>query len=321
MELLIGIGIFFTTVLFIESAYAVAHTVKQRGRSRARKRLQTLSAGGYVSEETDIIRKRLLSEVPWLHSLLLKIPRMLNLDRFLEQANVGFPIGVFVLLTVCLPVCTYAGLSFLKIDRVTVISTACLVAFLPFFFVYWQKKKRMEKFEKQLPDALDLVARSLRAGHALSGGLKMVSDEFDDPIGTEFDKTMDQVSFGIALPDALINLAERIDSEDLRFFVISVIIQRETGGNLAEILEKIGLLIRQRFELRGRVKALSAEGRLSAVILALLPFIVGFYLSIVSPAYIGLLFTDSTGKIMVLFVVCMMVVGIFLMKRIVNIKV
>jgi tight adherence protein B len=177
----------------------------------------------------------------------------------------------------------------------------------------------MAKFQEHLPDALDLIARSLKAGHAFSGGLKMVAEEFSDPIGTEFRKTLDEINFGV--DQAMKNLAHRVDCPDLQFFVVSVIIQRETGGNLAEILEKIASLVRERFKLYGKVRALAAEGKLSAIILLSLPPFIGIYMAIVSHDYIGLLFSDPIGIIMLISAVCMMIAGVVVMKRMITIKV
>ena len=179
----------------------------------------------------------------------------------------------------------------------------------------------MEKFQKQLPDALDFIARALRAGHAFTGGLKMVADEMGDPVGTEFDKTLDEINFGIGIPEALKGLSNRVDCPDLKFFVISVIIQRETGGNLAEILDNIAHLIRERFKLFGRIRVLAAQGKLSAAILVALPFVVALGLSFVNPKYIGTLSTDPLGRILVIFALIMMAFGVFVMRRLIAIKV
>lgn len=179
----------------------------------------------------------------------------------------------------------------------------------------------MQKFQRQLPDALDLVARSLKAGHAFSGGLKMVAEEFDNPVGVEFDKTMNEINLGVEVTELLKNLSNRVDCLDLNFFIISVIIQRETGGNLAEILENIARLIRERFKLHGRIRVLAAEGKLSAMILIALPFFVAFVISILNPKYIGTLITDPIGHILIAVAIIMMTLGILIMIRMIKIKV
>ena len=166
---------------------------------------------------------------------------------------------------------------------------ACVLGSTPFLYVWFKRKRRMQKFERQLPDALDLMSRSLKAGHAFSTGIHMMAQEFDDPVGTEFHRFERQVSLGASVEQALRALTERVRCADLRFFVVAVTIQRETGGNLAEILENISSLIKRRFKVRGRVKALTAEGRFSAMALVALPFGVALMLSFLNPRYLGVL--------------------------------
>jgi len=192
---------------------------------------------------------------------------------------------------------------------------------MPYLYIVSRKKKRMEKFQAQLPDALDLIARSLKAGHAFTGGMKMLSDEFDDPVGTEFRKTVDEINFGVNFNDAMKNFANRIDCPDLQFFVVSVIIQKETGGNLTEILEKIAYLIRERYKLHGKIRALAAEGKLSAVILSLLPPVLVLYFFIVNPKYISVLVTDRIGIIMALTAIILMIAGVLVIKKMISIRI
>jgi tight adherence protein B len=179
----------------------------------------------------------------------------------------------------------------------------------------------MKKFQGQLPDALELIARALRAGHAFSSGMKLAADEFDDPLGPEFEQTLDEINFGISVPDALKNLSSRIDCPDLKYFVVSVILQRETGGNLAEIIESIAYLIRERFKLHGRVRVLAAEGKLSATILMILPFLIVVALRFINPELISTLFTDPIGRVVVAAGAFWMIIGVLVMKRMIDIKV
>ena len=177
----------------------------------------------------------------------------------------------------------------------------------------------MKKFERQLPEALGLIARALRAGQAFPSGLKMVADEFDDPIGTEFKETLDEINFGVSVTDALKALSSRIECTDLKFFVISVIIQKESGGNLAEILENIAGIIRERFKIQGRIQSLAAEGKLSAYILVALPFAIALVFLIINPEYIKLLLSDIIGEIMIIFAIVMMSIGILVMRKMIRI--
>lgn len=321
MEIVIGIGIFVSIVLLIEGGYFAFRSIRKPEVKRVRRRLRGLSPEGYGEEAIDIMRKRTLSEVPWLNRLLSRFQWTDRMNRLLEQAGTQRPLGFFILLSLLLAAVGFSGVSWITSNYLISIPGAAFLALMPFFYIYSKKKRRMQKFQRQLPEALDLIARSLKAGHAFSGGLKMVVDEFDDPVSTEFGTTLDEINFGVGVNDALKNLSNGVDCPDLKFFVISVIIQRETGGNLAEILENIAYLIRERFKLQGHIKTLSAEGRLSAAILIALPFIAAFALSLINPDYIGTLFTDPIGRIMVVFAITMMIIGFFVMRRIIEIRV
>jgi tight adherence protein B len=248
------------------------------------------------------------------------IPVIEKLDRLVMQANVQKPLGLYLLIA------SFIGfLSLFAVGQtvgyVVALPLSIILAMTPFFYLKLKKNKRMRKFESQLPEALDLLARALKAGHAFSGGLFMVAQEFDDPIGPEFAKTLDEINFGIGVPEAMKGLTNRIDCPDLRFFVVSVILQRETGGNLAEILENIGRLIRDRFKLMDRVKTLSAEGKLSAIILISLPFVVAFGLAFISPYHVQFLIFDPTGNLLVLWIIINMILGVLVMRKIIRIKV
>lgn len=322
MEILIGIVIFVSIVLLIEGFYFAFRFMRNPERKGVRRRLNSLSISAYENESIDITRKRLTSEVPWFNRVLLSFRWTDNIHLLLEQADTQRPLGFFILLSLVL---AFGGFLIINL-RVTAnhlisIPMAAFLGMLPFLYIYSKKRRRMKKFERQLPDAMDLIARALKAGHAFSSGLKMVADEFEDPVGTEFNKALNEINFGVGVAEALKNLPNRVDCPDLKYFVISVILQRETGGNLAEILENIARLIRERFKLQGRVQALAAEGKLSAVILVVLPFFVAFAISIINPGYMETLMTDPIGKIMIVFGLLMMVVGGLIMKRMIKIEV
>jgi tight adherence protein B len=321
MDILIGIGIFLSVVLLIQGAYYALRSIRKPETRKVRKRLLSLSTEGSREEPVDIMRGTTVSEVPWLNRLLLKLRWTERMKRLLEQAGSERPLGFFVLLSVLLAVVGFLIIS--RIDSSYIISVwmAIIFASMPFFYIYSKKRRRMQKFERQLPEALDLIARSLKAGHAFSGGLKMVVDEFDDPISTEFDEALSEVNFGVGVNDALKNMLRRVDCPDLKFFVISVVIQRETGGNLAEILTSIAHLIRERFRLQGHVRTLAAEGKFSAYILTGIPFFVAAALMLLSPGYVETLLEDPIGRVMIVFGMFMMAVGTVIMKKIITIKV
>jgi len=193
--------------------------------------------------------------------------------------------------------------------------------YIPYKLLVRRGNKRLKKFEQQLPDALDLLARGLKAGHAFPAGLQQVAKEMPDPLGTEFAIVYTEFSHGMDMSSALLGICKRIDLRDLNFFTTAVLIQRETGGNLTDILEKISVLIRERFQLRNQVQALTAEGRLSGLILILLPPVLVVLLMFVNPGYESVLFTHPLGKLMTGVAVTMQLLGMLLIRKIVNIKV
>jgi tight adherence protein B len=190
----------------------------------------------------------------------------------------------------------------------------------PQYLVY-QRAKRLQRIEYQLPDALDLIGRALRAGHSLSSAIQAAGEELPEPIGSEFRQVFDEINYGVATPVALENLARRVPSVDLGFFVVSVLIQRETGGNLAEVLDNISGIVRDRLTLLGKVKALSAEGRFSGVVLAMLPFATGTLLYLVQPDFMIVLWVEPIGRIMVAVGAVLMLMGGLWMRKIVRIRV
>jgi tight adherence protein B len=291
-----------------------------RGTDRAIERIQKWSAPE-AAAQLDIVRKESLSDIPWLNDLLLRARRFQLLRTLHRQADCRIPLGVFVL---AMPLLALTGLMTalsVHVPLAPALLIAAAAGALPAGYLFWLKRQRIAMFERQLPEALELVSRALRAGHAFSVGLKLVGEEAADPIGMEFRRVFEEVAMGVALPQALQNMTNRVDCVDLRFFVTSVLVQRETGGNLAEIIDSLATLIRKRFELHLRVRALSAEGRMSAIVLFGLPLIVGILLFKMNPEYMGLLFTDPMGQNLATVGSLLMVIGAVVMKRMVAIKV
>jgi len=318
---LIAITIFILTVALIEGAYYALRKIRSGEKREVLRRLRGYPTQEYEREIIDIMRKSMLSEVPWLNRMLLSMRWTDKLSRMIEQSGTESTLGVFILLSIVLASGGFVIGLWVASNALLSLIIAFFLGVFPFLYVYLKKKRRMEKFQRQLPDALDLIARALKAGHAFTGGLKMVGDELGEPVGTEFEKTLHEINFGSGVPEALKGLTQRVDCPDLRFFIISVIIQRETGGNLAEILAKIAYLIRERFKLQNRVQVLSAEGKLSAIILISIPFVIALALSVLNPVYIKTLFVDPIGKALVAFALLMMAIGIVVMKRMIEIKV
>lgn len=320
LNVFIALGIFGTILLVMYACAALYRIMAPRGTDRAVERLQAWTAP-MEAATLEIVRKESLSDIPWLNDLLLTARRLQPLRVLHQRADCRLPLGVFVLAS---PLLAFGGLLLaLSLHQAMVLALlfAAVLGSIPVGYLAWLKSRRMATLERQLPEALELVSRALRAGHAFSVGLKIVGDEAADPIGQEFRRVFDEVSMGVALPQALQNMTDRVDSVDCRFFVTSVLVQRETGGNLAEIIDSLAGLIRQRFELQLKVRALSAEGRFSAMILLGLPIVIGLLLYKLNPDYVGLLFSDPMGQSLSTAGSIMMVLGAIVMKRMVAIKV
>jgi tight adherence protein B len=192
---------------------------------------------------------------------------------------------------------------------------------VPLLWLLWRRKRRLKKFGAQLSDALELISRALRSGHSLAAGFNLVQDEMSPPISVEFGRVFEEQNLGIPLEEALRNLSNRVPNLDLKFFATAVVLQRQTGGDLAEILDKIGHLIRERFKIFGQIAALTGEGRLSGVVLLALPPVLFLVVYRMNPGYIMLLFTDPMGKKLLAGAIVMQVLGALAIRKIVNIKV
>jgi len=318
---LVGFSIFISIVLLIEGAFLLFRSQSRADSRRLKQRLTKISVGLSETNFELVKKKKPLSKIPWLNEILHRIPIFSNLNNLMTQADLHHPV-VFVI-TFSLILAIFAMFLSWVLFRSFLLGLifAPFGGTLPFLYILFKRKKRVKKFERQLPDALGLMARALKAGHAFTGGLMMVVQEFDDPIAGEFQKVLNEINYGSGVEQSLYSLTERVDCPDLKFFAVSLIVQRETGGNLAEILDKIAELIRDRFKLMDRVKTLSAEGRLSAVILILIPIFVATVLSFTNPKYIEILITDPFGKYIIATSILMAVAGLFVMKRMVTIEV
>ena len=319
--ILVGTAIFILSLLVLEFSFYAVRIFRYPDQAAIRHRLRRSMAEESGNQDRDILKKRVLSDMPFLNRILNSLPLFARMQLTINQANVKYTLGFFILLSLALGFMVNLICSILIGNAVLSLLVSIFSASLPFFYVRSKKKKRMAKFEKQFPEALGLMVRALRAGHAFASGMKLASEEFGDPLGPEFEETLDEINFGVSVSDALKNLAHRMDSPDVRFFVVSVILQRQTGGNLAEIIEGLAYLIRERFKFRGKVRTLSAEGKLSGTILVIIPFVLFGCISIINPKYASTLIYDPTGRLILGLSGCMMIVGIFLIKHIIKVEV
>jgi tight adherence protein B len=308
-------------VLLIEGIYLTWNSSKGPEAERVARRLRAMSAGGHGEQNISIVKERLLSDSPFMQRILSQMPHMARLDRLLHQSGLSWSVGRLLGTSALFFLIPFFAAGFFAMPLLIRLPLAGAMATLPFFYVVRAKDKRLVRIEPQLPDALDLMGRALRAGHAFPSALKMVGDEMSDPLAGEFRIAFDEVNFGIAMQDALMNMATRVPSTDLRYFVIAVLIQRETGGNLSELLGNISAIIRDRIKLLGQVRVLSAEGKMSAWVLSLLPFGAALMIQLTNPKFLEVLYTDPAGRKMIGFAAFMMVLGILVMRKIIRIRV
>ena len=318
---ILGAFIFVLTLFVIELTAYAFRVIRYPDRAEVRKKLKRTVAVESEGESLDITKKTALSDMPFLNQIISLLPGVERLDTIMRQANVKYTVGFFLLSSMAFGLTGYVFFFILTKKAVFAFLVAMASACLPLFHVRLKKKRRMAKFEKQLPEGLGLIARALRAGHAFTSGMKLASDEFGDPLGPELEETLDEINFGVSVSDALKNLAARVDCPDLSFFVVSVILQRETGGNLAEILEGLAHLIRERFKFRGKVRVLSAEGKFSAVILLAVPVFLVTFLYITQRGFLDPLFYDPIGRVLVYIAGILMVLGVLLIRRIIKVEV
>lgn len=305
-----AVGLFY---LVKESQFAEKRTMK--------KRLLYISAGGqHGHERLSVYRNRVLRDVGVMERFLLTLPRLSSLDNLLLKVHMPLNASGFVVISLLLG-CSglLIGWHFLPQKGLAVVVGGLLLG-VPYMMLKFAEQKYFDDFQEQLPEALDLTSRALSSGHALVSGLEMVATEMSDPIRTEFSVVVDEIGLGLTMKEALDNLCARINSMDLRFFAIAVLVQKDTGGNLTEVLEQISKLIRERTVFDRQVKTLTAEGRLSGIILVLLPLLMFGYIYMANYEYVSLLWTEELGHYMVIGAVISQILGAYLIKRIVAIE-
>ncbi len=319
--LVLAVLIFVTIALLLESLYLVWRSHRGAAAKKLRSRLEAVS-GRATAPHAQVLKQRKRSELPAMERRLRAVAGMRAIDHEIEQAGLSWPASRLLL------TCAAFGLGgwflvsgLMRQSLFTGVVAGALFATLPFLYVRHKRALRLASIERQLPDTLDLLTRALRAGHAFTAGLKMAGEELADPIAAEFRMVHDEINFGVSLEQALTNLSERVPLTDMRYFVVAVLIQRDSGGNLTEILGNLSQLIRERAKLLAKVKVLSSEGRMSAWILALLPFALGGAMYLANPKFMGPMFTDPMGITMLKYLLTMMLIGVLVLRRIVRIRV
>jgi tight adherence protein B len=308
-------------VLVVVAIVLVFIALRKGSDDRAAERLDSL-VGRNVRKDSsaDMLLKQALEEVDKKTLMDRLMPEMFNLTRMFEQADANIKPSALFGISCALSI--LGGAVGVWLVNMYIAPVLALVFFAtPWLWLYMKRARRLKSFAAQLSDGMELVARALRAGHSLAAGLHVVAEEMPAPISKEFGRVYEEQNLGIPLEEALKNMCDRVPNLDLRFFVTSVAIQRQTGGDLAEILDRIGHVIRERFKILGQVKALTAEGRLSGIVLIALP--IGLFLMMLwmKPDYVKMLWTDPMGVQMSVGSIVLMIIGSICIKKIVDIKV
>lgn len=312
---------FVAVVAALEGAWMLWNDTRGPQVKRLRQRVRAISAGGHGAAQAALLKRRLGEDGSWADRLVLALPRVAGLDRWIEQA--GLEITATRLLGTALA--AGVGTLLLALALAAPMRGAVLLALvataLPLAWLVWKRARRLAAMRAQLPDAVDLIARALRAGHALPAALQMVGEESPEPLAEEFRITHDELNFGLGLDEALRNLATRVPGDEMRFLAIAVLLQRETGGNLAQLLTNIGQLVRGRMRLLAKVRVLAAEGKFSAWILGLMPLVVGAVLTAINPDFMAALWRDPIGIRLLQICAVLYAVGALWMWRLVRLRV
>jgi len=322
MALMVGMVTFLAAAVVFLAVWMFAGN--ETSQDVIRQRLEAVRKAdrrGEASLDFKLIREEVLSSVPLLHRLMMKLSWSGKLKDLIAEAGMKTMPAKILLMTAVLGAAGYVVVGvYFRLGLVGII-VGLLCATIPLDYILFMRNRRLRAFEERFPEALDLLARAVRAGHPFTTGLEMISKESPDPIAGEFRTTFEEQNFGLPLRDALINLAERVPLVDVRFFVTALLVQKETGGNLAEILDELGRVIRDRFRIYREVQIKTAQGRLTAMIMIAMPMVMMGILELMNPTYMAILFRDPLGPIVLGVTAVLQVVGSFILWRIVQIKV
>ena len=309
-------------VCVVATVCAIGFSISGGETTATESRLDALARGDSVGQYNETASQSVVTQsVAQKTPLEVFVSQYIDINTLLDQADAQVSPVKFIY--ICLGAAALgAGICIITpLPNALAPFLACGMAFLPYSYMGFKRKKRLQEFDKQLPDALELIGRALRAGHSLAAALHLAGDELAAPMGTEFRRVYEEQNLGVPLEDALDSMADRVPNLDFRFFVTSVSLQRQTGGDLAEILDKIGKLVRERFQIWGQVQALTGEGRLSGVVLLALPPLLFCVMYFLNPDYTSALWRKELGQKMLLGAIISQVVGAFVIKKVVDIKV
>ena len=311
------------SVLLAWGAFQVILDLRTAKQRKVVDRLTESTTGRQHQEvKESLLRKRAADlQASALDGLMSRMQVVHKIQGVLDQADVNWAASRMMLNLFAIALLAGVGMVLLQFSPASIAAACSMLFTAPLLWLMRKRKKRIRALVEQLPDVFDLMGQALRAGHALSGAIQMISQQVPNPIGKEFARVFQEQNLGIKIEEALLNMARRVDQMDVRFFVTAVLIQRQTGGDLAEVLDKIGKVIRDRIQLLGTVQALTAEGRLSGWVLLALPVVVFFACLLVNPDYARVLIETPHGRMMLAVAAAMDLMGMAMIKKIVNIKV
>lgn len=319
--LVIVLGFLVTAALLIGAFYFIIEVPAARKALRARfEAIQEVAVLPSIDSETVLLRQEVLSRVPALNQFLFEIPLVARLNLRMQQAGVRITPGLLLGINV-LSACFTILISLLA--GITPFLHGILVAgvvSIPYLIIAIKRERRFSQFEEQFPDAIDLLARAVRAGHAFTTGLELIAGEMAEPVAGEFRRTYEQQNLGLPMREALDNLFVRIPLPDVHVFITALVIQRETGGNLAEILDKLSLVIRERFKLVRQIRVFTAQGRMSLYVLSAIPVLILVAMYFVNRPYVMVLFTDSLGQRLLAAGVILQTMGYLVIRKIIQPK-
>jgi tight adherence protein B len=315
--------VFLFALFLVLGAYLIATHSSDAKRVRLQRRLSDALLHSAHTEDVEVVlaRNELMSEIPWVNQFMIQLQATLHLKRMLDQADLHITPSRLIMFSFMAGTLGALATSVLSTFIPLMVLFGLVAASIPFIHVWWKRRKRFNEFLSLLPDALELISRALSAGHAFSEALHMVSTEMPEPIASEFRKTYEEQNLGLSLKLALENLAQRVPLLDLRMCITAVLIQRETGGNLAEILEKVAYTIRERFRILGDLKTLTTSSRMSAWLLCGLPIFVAIAVTMMNPEYMSVLWKDQRGHYLIAAALIMQITGMLIVRKILNIKI
>ena len=313
--------IFGTVFLLVQGMVIPVFGESAKTRKALKRRLADIDKAGAEESYNSLIRKKYLKRLSPLERQLESLPMAESMAEFIEQSGNSFLVYRVVLFSIALGVmATWIG--WLASRSIPIAATVGVVfALIPYLKISRDRSKRLARFEEQLPDAIDVMKRALRAGHPFSATLKLVAEDMEQPVAGEFETTFNDISYGNDVRRAMLGLLSRVPSVTVMALVTSILVQKETGGNLAEVLEQIAKVIRARFKFHRKVKTLTAEGRMSAWVLALVPLVLFAVIWVTTPSYLPILVDDPRGHKMIAYGIVSGIIGMYWIRRIIRIEV